>query len=538
MRVFHALLVSFSVLSALLLTAGASALGADTGDTSGAASADTSGGQTTQLDAKALMQQADDAMKSKDFAKALGIYDQLAAAIKQSNNSQAYQLLAFVNVGRGKALAGMQEFDAAEAAFKEVLDQDSTNSLALIARGIERLDNQAVQPEVAAQLALQDFQSALEQDRTNTDALFGEGKAMAILGAGQQALKPLNTVISKDDKNAEAYRYRGLAYGAMAKYKQSHDDFEKSIQLDPEPYETYFTQGTVYLKEEKYDDAAKAIAEAIKRYKPQGDVEQPYAQGYLTHAAALCEAAKTEKDDAKKQADYQLAIAECDKLLELVGDNPTYASVKAATQFRKGVCLRMMGKLSDAINAFSDALKTNPDLGEAYIRRGICFFNLNENDLALADFQKAATLSYDEPRARLWEGFAEAKLGDYHEAIRAYGEAITASDRFVPAFVNRGLAYMMIGDYDKALADFDEAIRLEPTESAHYFKRGVVYERKGKSQEAADSFTTAIKLDTKNEQAYRHAATALAALGHNDLASEYRSKADALVPKGQQTKTQ
>src|SRR5262245_9868436 len=104
MRAFHGLFVSFSALCALLLTIAAPALAADSGDTSGAAAADTSSGQGGQLDAKAMMQQADDAMKSKDFAKALGIYDQLAAAIKQSNNAQAYQLLALVNVSRGRAL--------------------------------------------------------------------------------------------------------------------------------------------------------------------------------------------------------------------------------------------------------------------------------------------------------------------------------------------------------------------------------------------------------------------------------------------------
>ena len=59
---------------------------------------------------------------------------------------------------------------------------------------------------------------------------------------------------------------------------------------------------------------------------------------------------------------------------------------------------------------------------------------------------------------------------------------------------------------------------------------GLVYEKKGKKQEAADSFATAIKFNDKNVHAYRHAATALAALGHNDLATEYRGKADALAP--------
>jgi tetratricopeptide (TPR) repeat protein len=236
-----------------------------------------------------------------------------------------------------------------------------------------------------------------------------------------------------------------------------------------------------------------------------------------------------EKDATKKQAAFKEALADCDTLLQQLGDVPTYATAKAATQFRRGVCFRMMGQLGDAIKALTEAIATNPDLGEAYFRRGICFYHLDENDLALADFEKASSLAYEDPRSRLWEGFTQAKLGNYYEAVRAYGQAIAESDRYTPAYVNRGLAYMMVGDYKKALADFNDAIRLDPTESDHYFKRGMVYERLGKNQEAADSFTTAIKFNDKNEPAYRHGATVLAALGHNDLAAEYRGKADTLA---------
>ena len=98
----------------------------------------------------------------------------------------------------------------------------------------------------------------------------------------------------------------------------------------------------------------------------------------------------------------------------------------------------------------------------------------------------------------------------------------------MPAYVNRGLAYMMLGENEKALTDFNEAVRLEPTEWTHYFKRGMAYERLGKQQQAADSFVNAVRFDDKYPPAYRHAADALAALGHNELASEYRSKAAEL----------
>jgi Flp pilus assembly protein TadD len=84
---------------------------------------------------------------------------------------------------------------------------------------------------------------------------------------------------------------------------------------------------------------------------------------------------------------------------------------------------------------------------------------------------------------------------------------------------------MMLGENQKALSDFNAALRLEPAEWTHYFKRGIAYERLGQQKQAADSFVAAVRFYDKYPPAYRHAATALASLGHNELASEYRSKA-------------
>jgi tetratricopeptide (TPR) repeat protein len=359
--------------------------------------------------------------------------------------------------------------------------------------------------------------------------MFGLGKAYVLLGGAQQAIKPLTYAIAADENNAEAYRLRAQAYSGVGKYEEADEDIQKSISLNPGDYETYFALATILLREEKYAESVQAIEDAIQRFKPKIEgSEEPFAQGYLTKAAAILEVAKQEPDEKAKAELYTLALAECDKLLELTDDSPTYATIRSATEFRRGVCLRLLGRYGDAIAAFTEAINLNPDLAEAYFRRGICFYYMGEEDLAVLDFKQAGNIEYEDPRPRLWEGFAFAKKGDYHEAIRSYGQALAESDRYVPAFVNRGLAYMMLGENEKALVDLNAAVRLEPAEWTHYFKRGIAYERLGKRQQAADSFVNSLRFYDKYPPAYRHAADALASLGHNDLAKEYRDKAAQL----------
>lgn len=478
--------------------------------------------QLTQEDVKQMFADAEKALADQEFQKALGIYDQLVRAFRAAG-FQAQVFLPVVYTGRGSAFAGLEDFESAKADFDEALKENSTHLPALIARG------KLYFTVGANDLAYADFLAAQEQARQDPEVMFGMGKAIVLLGAGPQAIKTLEQVVETDEDNAEAHQLLAQAYASAAKYEKANDEIQKALSLDPDNFENHFALATILLREKKYKEAVDAVEAAIQNYQPKRkDSEEPFAQGYLTKAAVLLEFAKEDPDPTTKTEAYEQALAECDRLIELVKDNPAYANLLAAGEFRRGVCLRMLGRYGDALASLTEAINLNPDLAEAYFRRGIVFYNMGEDDLAILDFKHAANIEYQDPRPKLWEGFAYAKKGEYLEAIRAYGLALAESDRYVPAYVNRGLAYMALGENQKAINDFNAALRLEPAEWTHYFKRGTALERLDKTQQAADSFVTAIRLFDQYPPAYRHAADNLAKLGHRDLAAEYRDKATKL----------
>jgi tetratricopeptide (TPR) repeat protein len=491
--------------------------------------------QLTAEDVQRMFKEGEQAIKDNDYKKALTTYDQLIRILKQQG-FQAQVFLPVVYTGRGQAFAGLGDPEAAKADFDEAIKENAQHLPALVHRG-------KLYFELGANdLALADFEAAKEVDRSNPDVMFGLGKAYVLLGGPQQSIKPLTYYIESNPESAEAYRLRAQANVGIGKNEKANEDIEKALSIDPDDFENYFTLATVRLREEKYPEAVQAIEDSIARYKPKDEAaaELPFVQGYLTKAAVLLEAAKEAKTPEEKTAVYEKALSDCDHLLKEVGDSPAYAQIRSAIEFRRGVVLRLMGRYGDAVASLTEAINLNPELAEAYFRRGICFYYMGEDNLAILDFKHAGNIEYQDPRPKLWEGFAYAKLGNYHEAIRAYGLALGESDRYVPAYVNRGLAYMMMGENDKAASDFNAALRLEPAEWTHYFKRGMAYERLGKRQEAADSFVTALRFYDKFPPAYRHAADNLAALGHNNVAAEYRNKAAELEAqqKAEQEKAQ
>jgi tetratricopeptide (TPR) repeat protein len=483
--------------------------------------------QITLEEAKAAAEEGEQAIAAKDFEKAMAAYTKLLQyGLQDPYNRRVAVLMG--HTGRGQALAGMEDYDAAVEEFKNATDQEPTFGPTLIARGQMYLEIGA------ADQALTDFQAAVKGDRSNLQAQFGLGKSYILLGGAQQGIGPLSRVLAADPQNAEAYRLRGTGYAGVYKVNEAIADLQESIRINPNDHESYFTLGIVYLREEQFDKAVDQFATAIRYYKPKrGQEDIPYLQGYLTLASAHIEKGKASKDQTAQKDAYGFAVRVSEDLLKLMDEkNPAYAPYRAAALHSRGIGERMQGELGKAIKTFTEAIDLNPNLAEAYFRRGICFHMIGEDKMAISDFVQSANLNVEEPdpRANLWEGFTHAKMGNYLDAVRAYGNAIAASDRYTPAFVNRGLAYMMLEEYDKAVADFNEAIRLEPTQAEHYYKRGVAYAKLGDNEKAAASFASAIQFDDKHAAAYRHMANTMQSLGRTELAAEYRQKAAELGP--------
>lgn len=518
----------------------------DLGDTTGLTG-------TSVEDLQTRLQAAGQMMQQGQFEEALQASSEVYSLADRQRRTQATQLataefaqygelMLLALTGRGQALAELQEYTAALEQFAQVLELSPDYPPTLLARGEVYLEL-----NLAYDASL-DFEKALKAVRGNPRAMFGLGKSYVLIGRADEAIRLLTRVLEQEDdpNRAEAFRFRGMAYGALYQFDKAIADLRRSIEIDPAPHETYFELGQVDLLSEDYAAAIDELARAIDHYVPPKGREndanaQIYILGHLRKAMAHIELGKKATDEATRQAAYQAAIDESQRMLGQLNDKSPYtAASRSLGLMTRGIGERMLGKLGAAITTLSQALELDPTLGEAYFRRGICLHLIGEDRMALADFQHAFYLMlitdpfsgrpYYDPRPRLWEGFLHAKLGDYRAAVKAYGDAIAESDRYTPAFVNRGLAYMMMGEYEKAIADLNDAIRIEPTNGDYFFKRGVAHEQLGELEKARDSFASAIHFDPQLAPAYRHMADVMQQLGHADLADQYRQQATQLEP--------
>lgn len=456
-------------------------------------------------------------------------YDEAIVAFAKA--TEVDPMFAPAYVGRGDALRAQEDYPAAANAYAMAIQRNDKLPKAFYGRAISQLE------QGLTELAINDLNNAMDLDRN--DPLVAAKLGELLITRNQDpagAVRVLDNAIELDPENAEAYRFRGLAHAQLRHFEEAEQDLAKAVELKDDDFENYSMQSNIYLfqdKPEKLPLAIEALSKAIEYYKPEESSDpKVYVQGYLLRSDAYSKlAAQPGTSQEEREKIYQEVIANADAVL---AETPEQYPISGQALYRKGVALRMQGKLGEAITTFTDAIQQLPagESGgyalEAYLKRGICWHYQDEQRLARGDFQQAASLDYQDPLPHLWTGYTYVAEEDYRSAIDAFGEAIARNPNFALLYINRGLSYVQIGEYRRAADNFNEAVRVEPANAENFVRRGRVYMLLEEYEKAFNSFDLAMHRDDSNVDAFEGAASALRALGRSSAAETYEQRAEEL----------
>jgi tetratricopeptide (TPR) repeat protein len=208
-------------------------------------------------------------------------------------------------------------------------------------------------------------------------------------------------------------------------------------------------------------------------------------------------------------------------------------AVKSAEDwFNEGVALDDQGNYADAIKAYDEAVKLDPNYAEAWYNNGNALYRQGKYDESIKAFNEAIK-AYDEAikqdpnDANLCYGKGNAlnARGKYDDAIKAYDEAIRLDPNYAEAWNNKGEVLRNQGKYDDAIKCNDEAIRLDPNDAKAWNNKGLTLNAQGKYDDAIKCYDEAIRLDPNLFYAWTNKSNALYALGRTTEASAAIAKA-------------
>gem|GEM_PF-432029 len=162
--------------------------------------------------------------------------------------------------------------------------------------------------------------------------------------------------------------------------------------------------------------------------------------------------------------------------------------MEAMKYYNLGLASTMTSK---KIAYFTEALRLNPALVEAYEKRGLLYYFQEKYDAVIQDFQRYIELAPAKAEDYRMLGLGFLRSHVYNRAIDNFTHAIKLKPHCADAYADRAEAYRLIGKYDDAIRDSTKAIEIwaDPgTMSEAYRTRAKSYLAIGRNTEAfADS---------------------------------------------------
>lgn len=405
--------------------------------------------------------------------------------------------------GLGEAYLALQQDEKALAALKRALELKPGDPASLLSQGtvLRNLKDYAASEEILRKIIEQEPQNIV-------------------------ALRELGETLRAADKTSEAATILSQAANltlARKEYAEAEQLSQQAIDLDASKPGGYLHLGKALIGQRQYEKALDALNRAFA-IEPTPAAELAVAQAQflqsdltkasdhvdhvLTVAHDLPEALGLKGAILQRWKQHDEALRKLDESLKLNPDQAQFCT-------ERGHALEASQLMTDAVAAYTDAVKLDPSNRWAHGRMGVLLYNEEKYKEAAAalkealalpsneeeDFYKAAQpLQVYEPLVlHLKRGHALHKTTEYVEAISEF-EAVTKLDPAnAEACAWRGSSLFYLDRYQEAVEAFQLSIDLYAAEGGGdlgmvYAELGESFRELGKYRESKTTFKQALNL--------------------------------------------
>ena len=172
-------------------------------------------------------------------------------------------------------------------------------------------------------------------------------------------------------------------------------------------------------------------------------------------------------------------------------------SEMAQAYYGRSSCYMQQKRYDDAINDLKEYTKRKEDNYATYLI-GYCYFHKSDEKSALTYFQNAIEQGCNKADLFYHIGVINFNEAKYDEAMKYYTRAIEIDDTHAFSYNDRGSTYRMLDKIDKAIEDYNKAVQLNPRMDIFKANLGSAYRINKNYEKAIEAYDDVLKTNPEN----------------------------------------
>jgi tetratricopeptide (TPR) repeat protein len=168
-------------------------------------------------------------------------------------------------------------------------------------------------------------------------------------------------------------------------------------------------------------------------------------------------------------------------------------------------------QFDQALADLDEALRLNPESGDALMVRATVRAEMGDYRQALADVERRLQIEPPDPAVLLTRANLRACLGERESAVQDFTDFLREQPETVIGLRARAFNYTCLHRFEEALVDLNEAVRLEPANAEAWLDRGRLYQKTASYDAALADYQKALDLGPTDPGIYNQYAWMLAA---------------------------
>jgi tetratricopeptide (TPR) repeat protein len=203
---------------------------------------------------------------------------------------------------------------------------------------------------------------------------------------------------------------------------------------------------------------------------------------------------------------------------------------EANAWFSLGFAYHNLKRHDDAIEAYRQTLRINPEHGLAWNNLGNAYADLTRYNDAVEAYRQALRINPE--NAGFWNNLGNVyrALKRYNDAVNAYRQALRINPENAGFWNNLGNAYADLTRYNDAIEAYRQALRINPENALAWYNLGVNYDDLTRYNDAVEAYRQALRINPEYAEAWNNIGAAYANSGNRSAALEAVQKLRRLDP--------